>query len=130
MDLLAPWLASLTADSAAPTNGLPAETSFDVAPVADGNWWGRLLVVNLPGQADILGLFSDAAFFSENVPISGALRAPIYASLYGGMGLLEGWLDMSGDLPGGVLMWIKQAGVSSLGSEGFTNTTWATLASQ
>jgi len=83
---------------------------------------GQLSAVSLLGQTTIAGTLPDGALFTETTPLSVDYDLPVYASLYGGAGVIEGWLNLSNGIPSGSLAWIQLAGVTnSVYPQGFTN---------
>jgi len=118
----APWTSSLQADSSSSTTLLPALVDAELISRTNVSSYGQLSFASLLGQVLVSGLLSDGTAFTENIPISTAKRVPLYASLYGGPGLLEGWVGLSNGVPNGTVTWIQEARVTgSLHPAGFTN---------
>jgi hypothetical protein len=85
------------------------------------------MVISSNGVASLTGLLADDTAVSQINPISLAGYFPVYIPLYGvDKGLLLGWLDLTGT-PGdsvstnSTLVWLNQAGATSLYPAGFTN---------
>ena len=131
-----PWQASLVADVA--TNSLPsAEYTMlvlpdnnNAPPNASPGGDGYALITNSAGLAGhpstggatITGALADGTAFNETAPVSQDGFVPIYASLYGGKGLLWGWINLKNTGAAGVgLTWIHPELASGLYKSGFTN---------
>jgi hypothetical protein len=81
-----------------------------------------MLMTNHAGSVTLSVTLADGASFSQTVPVSGAGDLPVYGNLYGGAGLLLGWIGLESGSPSGNLAWIKPASRSSaLYTNGFTN---------
>jgi hypothetical protein len=69
------------------------------------------------------GALSDGAWFSRSEPVNELNQFPVYASLYGGQGLLLGELSLDtaslGAVPAGSLIWIKPPQQTGLYTGGF-----------
>ncbi len=122
----AAWTANLTADiagnsfpSAAYTMLLPPDAAN--APGGDG----YAVITNHAGPANgarIVGVLADGVPFSQTVPVSSDGRLPLYANLYGGEGLLLGWIDLGlTNQSGDGLTWIHPALSSGFYPNPFTN---------
>jgi hypothetical protein len=116
-----PWEASLT-NEAAVTASSSAEYTAWLLPAGTPPGYGYLLITNRAGVVTFSGALADGTSFSQTVPLSGAGALPVYRNLYGGTGILLGWLDLeSGSLTGN-LTWVKQASASFAPyANGFTN---------
>ena len=124
----ASWVANLTAyratntvPSAEYTMLIPPDTSNTPPNLSPGGD-GYALITNHVGKATITGALADGAAFSQTVPVSQHGCVPIYANLYGGKGLLLGWinLDITNTTDVG-LTWIHPGTHSGLYQNGFTN---------
>jgi hypothetical protein len=114
-----PWTALLVADLATNT-ALVGPGNFGVlllpqpgatnSPTADGS---VSISVTTNGIVNLAGYMADETAVSQSVPVSQAGLIPFYRSLYGGLGLVEGWLSLAGSTPGGTLTWIRPAGVTN-----------------
>jgi hypothetical protein len=91
----------------APSNALPGD--------------GYALIAAHAGQVIINGKLADGTTFSLAVAESDSGDVPIYASLYGGSGLLLGWLNFASGSPVGDLAWVRPASCAGLYTNGFTN---------
>jgi hypothetical protein len=122
------WVSTLLADLA--TNGLSVlpetfvglmtpETNSFTSTEDDG-----LFTINIRGDSvNFAGYLADWTSFSQSAPISKDGNIPVYVSLYGGLGLFEGWVNVAGDVVNGTATWIRPAGIASLVPypQGFTN---------
>jgi hypothetical protein len=132
----APWSATLVADLA--TNSLPsAEYTMLIPPDANNappnsspGGDGYALITNSAGtaghpstaKATITGALADGTAFNQTVAVSQDGYVPIYANLYGGKGLLLGWINLNGTRAADVgLTWIHPKLTSGLYKPGFTN---------
>jgi hypothetical protein len=113
------WCASVLGDSAAPGSLLSVDLGVTLTS-ADGSASAGIDYISLLGQGSALGQLSDGAVFSQAAPLSIDGDLPIYASLYGGVGLVEGWLSLSNGTPTGSLTWIRLSGAAQ-NPPGFTN---------
>jgi hypothetical protein len=96
------------------TNNAPPTSS----PGGDG----YVLITNAAGTARISGALADGTAYTQTVPIAADGSVPIYANLYGGKGLLLGWINLGPTNSAGVgLTWIRGGARSGLYSGGFTN---------
>jgi uncharacterized repeat protein (TIGR03803 family) len=120
------WTAQLMADrqttnlaSAACTLLLPPGPNPSGGPPGTG----YALITNHQGTATIVGALADGTAFTQTVPASDQGALPLYASLYGGTGLLLGWItNLDNGAPAGGLAWIKTPTPAGLYASGFTNT--------
>ncbi len=116
-----PWEAFLT-NLAAVTASSSAEYTAWLLPAGTPPGYGYLLITNRAGMVTLSAALADGTSFSQTVPLSGAGSLPIYGSLYGGTGLLLGWLDLENGSLTGNLTWVKPASASSSRyATGFTN---------
>lgn len=130
------WVAVLLADHA--TNMVPAAEytvllppdASNAPPVLSPGGAGYLLITNYVGTLKnpaaatvrISGALADGTLFSQSAPLSDDAYLPVYVSLYGGKGLLTGWINLnSSDMAGVSLTWIRPAHSSGMYKEGFTN---------
>jgi hypothetical protein len=115
------WVANLTNELAA-KGSTSAEYTTLVLPDATLPGYGYMLITNHAGAVTLSGALADGTSFSQNVPLSGVSDLPVYGNLYGGTGLLLGWLSLESGSPTGNLTWIKQASRSTARyTNGFTN---------
>jgi hypothetical protein len=132
------WTASLTADRAADTFA-PGEFTMLIPPDANNGpptnspaGTGYALITNCASTAKnpasavakITGALADGASYSQTVPVSQDGYIPLYASLYGGKGLLLGWinLNVTNTNADTSLAWIRPAGNNFKPyTNGFTN---------
>jgi hypothetical protein len=97
------------------------------APTNSPGGYGVANITNTPdGVAALVGTLGDGTAFNQTVPLSTNGAIPVYKSLYGGKGLLLGWLtftNVATNVPpqtlSGSLSWIKPA-VGQLYPDGFT----------
>jgi hypothetical protein len=111
------WVAQLTANLAVYNAGnvtTPARYTMSIAPGVGGvvspGGEGYAGITNTAlGVLTLSGKGADTTAITQTVPISQAGKMPFYVSLYGGRGLVEGWIDFSGGTPVGDVTWIKPA---------------------
>ena len=116
-----PWTANLTAELASKATN-SADYTMLLPPSGTPPGYGYLLITNHAGAVTLSGALADGTPFIQRVPLSGNGDLPVYGNLYGGMGLLMGWLGLESGAPAGSLAWIKAASHSSaLYTNGFTN---------
>jgi uncharacterized repeat protein (TIGR02543 family) len=130
------WVSDLVADRA--TNTLPAleytllmpPTTNNAPPTNSPGGDGFALITNYTGTAKnpalaaakITGALADGTTFSQTVPVSQDGYVPVYASLYGGTGLLQGWINLDlTNTSGTSLTWIHPQRATGLYRNGFTN---------
>jgi hypothetical protein len=114
------WIANLTNELALATSNSSAYTALMSPGTPPG--YGYILLTNHAGMVTLQGALADGTSFSQVVPLSSHGDLPVYAELYGGQGLLLGWLNLENGSPSGNLTWIKQGSRSgSLYADGFTN---------
>jgi BspA type Leucine rich repeat region (6 copies) len=115
------WVANLTNELAA-KGSTSAEYTALVLPDGAPPGYGYILITNHAGAVTLSVTLADGTSFSQAVPLSGDGDLPVYGNLYGGSGLLLGWLGLEGGSPTGNLTWIKPASRSTaLYTNGFTN---------
>jgi hypothetical protein len=115
------WVANLTNELAA-KGSTSAEYTALVLPDDTPPGYGYILITNHAGAVTLSGTLADGTSFSQAVPLSGDGDLPVYGNLYGGTGLLLGWLGLESGSPTGNLTWIKPASRSTaLYTNGFTN---------
>ena len=117
------WIANLTNELAV-KEASSAEYTAWVAPELNGSppRYGYMLMTNHKGDFTLSVTLADGTSFSQAVPVSGAGVLPVYGNLYGGTGLLLGWIGLKSGSPAGNLAWIKPATRSTaLYTNGFTN---------
>ena len=130
------WMATnLIADRA--TNALPsAEYTLLIPPDTNNapptnspGGDGYALITNYAGTArnpasataKITGALADGTAFSQTTPVSQDGYIAVYASLYGGKGLLLGWINLT-NASGMSLAWIHPTVHSGLFTGAFTST--------
>ncbi len=115
------WTANLTNELAVKRPG-SAEYTALMLPDGTPPGYGYMLVTNHAGVVTLCVTLADGASFSQAVPLSGGGDMPVYGNLYGGTGLLLGWIGLESGSPNGNLTWIKKASRSSARyANGFTN---------
>jgi hypothetical protein len=115
------WVANLTAELAANGSSSAAYTALLVSAGSPPGC-GYLLMTNHAGVVTLSGALADGTPFSQAVHLSGAGDVPVYGNLYGGTGLLLGWIGLESGSPAGNLTWIRPASHSSVRyTNGFTN---------
>ena len=116
-----PWEANLTNELAAKGSS-SAEYTAVVLAAGTPPGYGYILITNHAGAVTLSVTLADGTSFSQAVPLSGTGALPVYGNLYGGAGLLLGWLDLESGSPGGTVTWIKKPSrASALYTNGFTN---------
>jgi hypothetical protein len=114
-----PWTAPLLAGLATNTLPVPAgnfgmllppEAGATNSPTTDGD---VLIISTTNGIITLAGYLADETQVSQTVPVSEAGTIPLYCSLYGGLGLAEGWISLAGDVPAGPITWIRPAGLTN-----------------
>ena len=117
----APWVANLTNELALHGTS-SAEYTACVLPDGTPPGYGYMLMTNHAGEFTLSVTLADGTSFSQAVPLSGAGHLPVYGNLYGGTGLLLGWLSLESGSPSGNLTWIKPASrATALYTNGFAN---------
>jgi hypothetical protein len=124
-----PWTALLAADLA--TNALPVPAgNFNMlippelgASNSPQSAAYVLFTCTSSGTITLFGVLADGTFVSQTVPVSQNGTIPFYISLYGGLGLIEGWINLAGGVPNGTMEWIRPAGITTANPfpQGFTN---------
>jgi hypothetical protein len=115
------WTANLTAELAAGGSGSAAYTAL-LSPDGTPPGSGYLLMNAQNGTMTLGGALADGNSLGQVVPVSGAGDLPVYGNLYGGTGVVIGWIGLEGGSPAGSLTWIKEASRSSARyPNGFTN---------
>jgi hypothetical protein len=121
-DLIA-YRASNALPSAEYTMLLPSDVNSAPANSPGGDSYA--LITNHLGTARISGALADGTAFSQTVPVSQDGLVPVYANLYGGNGLLLGWINLAPTNSEAVaatgLTWIHPERAAGLYREGFTN---------
>ncbi len=119
MSTVNPWTAPLLADLATNTLPVPAGNFGMLIPPAVGalnsptNYGDVLIMSRTNGNITLSGCLADATPVSQTVPVSQAGTLPLYRSLYGGLGLAEGWINLAGGVPTGTITWIRPAGITN-----------------
>jgi len=129
-----PFAANLLADAADDT--LPAAEytllvkpdTNNAPPTNSPGGESYALITNVVGRtaalgtARITGNLADGTAITETVPVSAQGYVPVYANLYGGTGLLMGWLNLNlTNVTDFGLTWIHPARNTGLYRGGFTN---------
>lgn len=119
MSTVNPWTAPLLADLATNTLPVPAgnfgmlippEIGALNSPPTDGD---VLIMSTTNGIITLAGSLADSTPVSQIIPVSQAGTIPLYFSLYGGLGLAEGWINLAGGVPAGTIAWIRPAGLTN-----------------
>jgi len=119
MSSVSPWTAPLLADLAANTAPVPAGQFNMVIPPQVGalnaptNNGNVLVTVTTNGIVTLSGSLADSTPVSQTVPVSQAGIIPLYFSLYGGLGVAEGWIIVGNGAASGTITWIRPAGIIS-----------------
>lgn len=129
------WTANLLAGQAA--NTLPASQytmliragTNNSPPLLSPGGDGYALIANnfatvsdpVTAKVSITGALADGTAFNQGVPVSEDGYIPIYTTLYGGKGLLMGWINLLTNSTGVGLTWIHPQRHSGLYKMGFTN---------
>jgi hypothetical protein len=129
MDAGNPWTAPLLADLATNTLPVPAGNfNMVIAPEVGAlnsptNYGDVLITSTTNGIITLSGSLADSTPVSQTVPVSQAGTIPFYLSLYGGLGLAEGWINIANGVASGTITWICPAGTPADPSFplGFTN---------
>ena len=79
-----------------------------------------MLITNRAGVAGIAGSLADGTAMSQSVPVSEDGSVPVYASLYGGQGLLMGWINLS-NMADASLTWVHPGRLSGIYTNEFIN---------
>jgi len=115
------WMANLTNELALKGSSSAEYTAW-VLPDGTPPGYGYMLITNHEGAFTLSVTLADGTSFSQTVPLSGAGDLPVYGNLYGGTGLLLGWIGLENGSLSGNLTWIKPALRSTaLYANGFTN---------
>jgi hypothetical protein len=114
------WTADLLAKRAAfnaKTNPSPFAPKYTLElPGGDpsrapGGFSFASISVDMNGKAKVATSLSDGTKTTQSVPIAPDGTLPMFANLYGGKGVVNGWLTFSGGTPpaniGGPVTWIK-----------------------
>ena len=101
---------------------IPPDTN-NTPPLLSPGGDGYASITNSGATTKITGALADGTAFNQSVPISSTGYLPVYANLYGGKGLLLGWINLDSTNASGVsLTWIHpRATHSGLYTNGFTN---------
>ena len=115
----AAWTADLAGDLAvfnSLTNVAPQQGAYTLlipgaaaTPQPAGDGWGAVSV-DAGGNIHLAGSLADGTPLVQTVPVSPAGLWPLYESLYGGQGMLLGWLAFPSGAsagPAGQLLWLK-----------------------
>jgi hypothetical protein len=95
------------------TNGLPTNSPGGYSYAA---------ITNHAGTVKITGAMADGTVLSQSTTASQDGRVPVYAKLYGGKGLVLGWINLDlTNFDGTGLTWIHPAERTGLYRGGFTN---------
>ncbi|MGD0814221.1 MAG: hypothetical protein ABSA83_11500 [Verrucomicrobiota bacterium] len=124
------WVASLMADfstkagsEAAARYTMLIPPSFGGSPpTSSPGGAGYASIATSAGMVTVSGSLADGTAFSESVPATETSYIPVYANLYGGRGLLLGWITLSSTNTSGMsLAWIHPPRATGLYQGGFTN---------
>ncbi|HZM05455.1 MAG TPA: immunoglobulin domain-containing protein [Candidatus Saccharimonadales bacterium] len=124
------WASFILADLATNASQIPSGYfPSDILPLPGSSYNAQLgngiVVFNIAanGIMNLCGYLADGTYISQAVSLSKDSNFPIYISLYGGLGLFEGWGNIAGRLPTGTITWIRPAGIVTTTSFplGFTN---------
>jgi archaellum component FlaG (FlaF/FlaG flagellin family) len=116
------WMANLTNELALKEGSSSAEYTACMLPDGTPPGYGYMLITNHEGTFTLSVTLADGTSFSQAVPLSGAGDLPVYGNLYGGTGLLLGWIGLQSGSLSGNLTWIKPASRSTVFyTNGFTN---------
>jgi hypothetical protein len=123
------WTAQLTAELGT-ANAASADFTLLIDPdtndLGSPPGTGYALITNHLGTATIVGALADGTAFTQTVSMSEQGNLPLYASLYGGAGLLLGWItNFDNAAPTGYLAWIAPPNTGALYPGGFANTVMA-----
>jgi len=104
---------------------LALDGSYGCPALPGGDSCGAL-TVSAAGQISLKGSLADGTKITQTAPMSKRGQWPLYAPLYGGQGLILGWLNFNTNAPAedltGSLAWLKpSAPKSTYYSHGFTN---------
>jgi hypothetical protein len=125
-----PWTAPLLADLAANPAPVPAGTFHMLVPPIPGalgllTGTGNIVITSTAtGIVTLSGTLDDLTSVSQTVPVSQDGTIPLYFSLYGGLGLTEGWVNLATNgNASGTITWIRPPGIVQglLFPLGFTN---------
>ncbi len=112
MDAAEPWVATLTAclstNAFTPTTKILVlrQLAMDPSGRAPDHGTAELTVAS-DGTVSLVGRFGDGTFFAQTVAIAGDGNFPVYVSLSRQSGLLTGWMNLAGGIPGGNLNWVR-----------------------
>jgi len=115
-------LATNTVPSGEYTMLIPPDTN-NAPPTSSPGGDGYALITNHLGKATLVGALADGTAYSQAVPVSQTGDVPFYTTLYGGKGLIMGWLNLTNTnsvTPTG-LTWIHPGHNAGLYPKGFTN---------
>jgi hypothetical protein len=111
------WTAPLVADMTSTSATVAAGAWRVIIPPAAGlpnSPQGYAVIsVGEGGVATIAGRLYDGSLILQTVPVSNNGLVPMYFTLYGGSGLLEGWVSLSSGTPTGTMTWIRPANANS-----------------
>lgn len=100
-------------------SGDPANTNFPT-----GNGFGTITIDSL-GNVDFGGSLPDRSTFSHSSLLCDDGTFPVYASLYGGHGMMQGWIGLTNspdaDLAGDVILVKPDRAAPAFYPAGFTN---------
>jgi hypothetical protein len=127
----AQWNAAVTNDLAGLYTGHGARFTIAIPPATNSpllspGGYGYLLSTNTPsGFMTLSGKTADGALLAQTVSVSKDGKVPLYVNMYGGSGMLHGWLDISSGTPQGEVNWLKTVPTVTLVPtnypNGFTN---------
>jgi hypothetical protein len=111
------WTAPLLADLAATTSPVPSGTVTMTIPAITGalgllTGEGNIAIqIATNGMATMAGALDDLTAVSQTVPISKEGILPLYFNIYGGTGLVEGWISIANGAASGTITWIRPPGI-------------------
>jgi hypothetical protein len=110
------WTACLLANLATNTAAVPAGPfTLFIPPISASpgteTGLGSIAVTNNKGMVTMSGYLDDLTVVSQTVPMSASGTVPIYFDLYRGLGLAEGWVNLSNGVPSGTITWIRPSGI-------------------
>ena len=71
------------------------------------------VTVNSTGLLQMRGSLADGTVLTQNTTISEAGYWPVYVSLYGGKGLLLGWMNVGAETPTSLCYWLMPPGIKN-----------------
>jgi len=81
---------------------------------------GYALLSDHHGMVTVAGALADGTPFSQSVPASGEQEVPVYSHLYGGKGMVLGWINLGSNATG-PLCWIYPGKSGTMFTNAVTN---------